>query len=131
MLKQQADPTKRPSALSRASWRWAEEILSSEKAGPSDSLGELAEMVERSLSMREVAGSMPAFSTGMFLVFIHCAVLKNISNLYRYARKTKCKKKRVNCNVKRFTYYFQYFIFTFQAGKLFCYIQEEKSPYTK
>ena len=63
MLKQQADPTKRPSALSRASWRWAEEILSSEKAGPTDSVGELAQMVERSLSMREVVGSMPTFST--------------------------------------------------------------------
>src|SRR4029434_8206204 len=27
--------------------------------------GELAQMVERSLSMREVAGSMPAFSSGL------------------------------------------------------------------
>ena len=66
MLKQQADPTKRPSALSRASWRWAEEILSSEKAGPADSVGELAQMVERSLSMREVVGLMPTFSTLIF-----------------------------------------------------------------
>ena len=28
--------------------------------------GELAQMVERSLSMREVAGSMPAFSKELF-----------------------------------------------------------------
>ena len=33
---------------------------------PTASEGELAQMVERSLSMREVAGSMPAFSKPRF-----------------------------------------------------------------
>ena len=32
--------------------------------------GELAQMVERSLSMREVPGSMPGFSIGGFLFFL-------------------------------------------------------------
>lgn len=46
------------------------ELLSDIKARKEDKFihldGELAQMVERLLSMREVAGSMPAFSSFMF-----------------------------------------------------------------
>ena len=35
--------------------------------------GELAQMVERSLSMREVRGSMPRFSKGQILKGVKCA----------------------------------------------------------
>ena len=45
--------------------------------------GELAQMVERSLSMREVAGSMPAFSSVCFqLLFRYKPAFKNISYLH-------------------------------------------------
>ena len=51
--------------------------------------GELAQMVERSLSMREVAGSMPAFSSGLLTADIYSTVLlkgERIStcDFYRY-----------------------------------------------
>ena len=39
--------------------------------------GELAQMVERSLSMREVRGSMPRFSTYAFLLKVLWALFKD------------------------------------------------------
>ena len=39
-------------------------------------------MVERSLSMREVAGSMPAFSSGLFSADIYITVLGFLSMIF-------------------------------------------------
>ena len=60
------------------------------KSAASDSSGELAQMVERSLSMREVPGSMPGFSRSLFffLFFANCScdLLFGIVHLFGVAQ---------------------------------------------
>ena len=45
--------------------------------------GELAQMVERSLRMREARGSMPRFSNDHFLLLVWIIALINFAGLYR------------------------------------------------
>ena len=49
-------------------------------------IGELAQMVERSLSMREVRGSIPRFSRFCFLFFLNRMLLKMKSDRVRSER---------------------------------------------
>ena len=72
-------------------------------------VGELAQMVERSLSMREVPGSMPGFSSGrLFLIFIsrlfntnewiiYLSIGTSTEHHFQIDKKKKKKTKRKKC----------------------------------